>query len=210
MGFLDDYALIGNEATEKILLTPSVGVMPRFSPTGGNDAPTPVRELGLQPYGALKLFFRRPEGVQGASGKPRARIGMRQFCHENFPCGGLTRRLRRGAGLASLWGAHTFLSMAKEKCAKESQRHGTTGKRLLLPILTAGLAMSRAMELDSFHKLLERARARLFPPSKWAGLFPSAAYRRSAPPQVALGRLKWRCLGRFCVAWIFLLHKRPA
>ena len=30
-----------------------------------------------------------------------------------------------GAGLAALWGAHTFLSMAKEKCAKESQRHGT-------------------------------------------------------------------------------------
>ena len=149
----------------------------------------------MQPYGALKLFFRRPEGVQGASGKPPASIGMRQFCHENFPCGGLTRRLRRGAGLASLWGAHTFLSMAKEKCAKESQRHGTTGKRLLLPILTAGLAMSRAMELDSVHQRLERARARLFPPSKWAGLFPSAAYRRSALPRLALGRLKWRCLG---------------
>ncbi len=121
------------------------------------------------------LFFRRPEGVQGASGKPRASIGMRQFCHENFPCGGLTRRLRRGAGLASLWGAHTFLSMAKEKCAKESQRHGTTGKRLLLPILTAGLAMSRAMELDSYHLRFERARAHLFPPSKWAGLFPCVA-----------------------------------
>ena len=40
------------------------------------------------------------------------------------------------------------------------------GKRLLLPILPAGLAMSRAMKLDSFHQLLERARARLFPPSK--------------------------------------------
>ena len=69
------------------------------------------------------------------------------------------------------------------------------GKSPLLPILTAGLAMSRAMELDSFQQLLERARARLFPPSKWAGLFPSAAYRRSAPPQAALGRLKWRRLG---------------
>ena len=31
--------------------------------------------------------------------------------------------------------------------------------------------------------------ARLFPPSKWAGLFPSAAYRRSAPPQLAWGKL---------------------
>ena len=38
--------------------------------------------------------------------------------------GGLTRRLRRGLGLAVPRGAHTFLSMAKEKCAKESQRHG--------------------------------------------------------------------------------------
>ena len=160
----------------------------------------------MQPYGALKLFFRRPEGVHRASGKPRASIGMRQFCHENFPCGSLTRRLRRGAGLASLWGAHTFLSMAKEKCAKESQRHGTPeaarpaarrglrsavapsglsstsvrcthppGKRLLLPILTAGLAMSRAMKLDSYHLRFERARAHLFPPSKWAGLFPCVA-----------------------------------
>ena len=97
----------------------------------------------------------------------------------------MTRRLRRELGLAVPWGVHTFLSMAKEKCAKESQRHGTPGKSPLLPILTAGLAMSRAMELDSFHQLLERARARLFPPSKWAGLFPSAAYRRSAPPQLA-------------------------
>ena len=55
--------------------------------------------------------------------------------------------------------------------------------------------MSRAMELDSFHQLLERARARLFPPSKWAGLFPSAAYRRSSPPQLALGRLKGKPVG---------------
>ena len=31
--------------------------------------------------------------------------------------------------------------------------------------------MSRAMGSGSFHQLLERARARLFPPSKWAGLF---------------------------------------
>ena len=40
------------------------------------------------------------------------------------PSGGLTRRLRRGLGLAVPRGAHTFLSVAKEKCAKESQRHG--------------------------------------------------------------------------------------
>ena len=69
------------------------------------------------------------------------------------------------------------------------------GKRLLLPILTSGLAMSRAMELDSFHQLLERARARLFPPSKWASLFPSAAYRRSTPPSLGWER------GKISASW---------
>ena len=68
--------------------------------------------------------------------------------------------------------------------------------------------MSRAMELDSFHQLLERARARLFPPSKWAGLFPSAAYRRSSPPQVALGRLNQRELGYYVAAWVASLHRK--
>ena len=156
------------------------------------------------------------------------------------PCHGGEGRADYGAGveLAVSWGAHTFLSMAKEKCAKESQRHGDyedgprrcapwasacgspfgavlglgslrspAGKRLLLPILTAGLAMSRAMELDSYHLRLERARARLFPPTKWAGLFPSAAYRRSAPPQLAQGILKRWCLGCCCAAWRPLQRK---
>ena len=55
--------------------------------------------------------------------------------------------------------------------------------------------MSRAMKMDSFHLLLERARAHSYPLSKRARLFPSAAYRRSAPPQVALGRLKGKPVG---------------
>ena len=48
----------------------------------------------------------------------------------------------------------------------------TRRKRLLLPILTAGLAMSRAMELDSFHQLLECARARLFRRQNGRAFFP--------------------------------------
>ena len=31
----------------------------------GIDAPTPAREKGLQPYGALYCFEWRPKGVQG-------------------------------------------------------------------------------------------------------------------------------------------------
>ena len=116
------------------------------------------------------------------------------------------RRLQRrpaplrvaGFGLREPFG----LSSTSVRCAHPP------GKRLLLPILPAGLAMSRAMKLDSFHLLLERARARLFPPSKWAGLFPFAAYRRSAPPRLTLGRLKWRCLGCFGVARMVLQHRK--
>ena len=52
-----------------------------------------------------------------------------------------------------------------------------------------------------------RSCARLFPPSKWAGLFPSAAYRRSAPPQLALDRLSQRELGYYVAAWVASLHR---
>ena len=102
-------------------------------------------------------------------------------------------------------GGKYFLSKRK-KVPKKARGTATTGKRLLLPILTAGLAMSRAMELGSFHQLLERARARLFPPSKWAGLFPFAAYRRSAPPQLALDRLNQCELGCYGVGWMASLY----
>ena len=110
---------------------------------------------------------------------PLARPQAQAFCRW-----GLTRRLRRGRWGCRPDGGSYFLSTRK-KVPKKARGTATPGKRLLLPILAAGLAMSRAMELDSFHQLLERARARLFPPSKWAGLFPSAAYRRPAPAQLA-------------------------
>ena len=106
-------------------------------PPVGSDAPTPARGQGLQPYGALTLFFR--------------------------------------------W--------RKKSVQKKASGTATPGKRLLLPILTAGLAMSRAAELASLRMQSCALGARLFPPSKWAGLFPSAAYRRSASPQLAVGIL---------------------
>ena len=152
-----------------------------------------------------------------------------QLCRKKIPCWGMTRRLRRGWWGCRPEGGSTFFrserKYQRQHAARRLQRRPAPlrvagfglrepfglsstsvryahppGKRLLLPILTAGLAMSRAMELDSYHLRLERARARLFPLSKWASLFPSAAYRRSAPPQVAWGKLKWRCLGCSSVA----------
>ena len=88
-----------------------------------------------------------------------------------------------------------FFRWRKKSVQKKASGTATPGKRLLLPILTAGLAMSRAAWLARFRMLSCALGARLFPPPKWAGLFPSAAYRRSAPPQVALGRLKGKPVG---------------
>ena len=158
----------------------------------------------MQPYGALDCFWWRSEGGAGGRAESPPACSIRQqLCRKQVPRWGMTRRLRRELGLAVPWGVHTFLSVAKEKCAKESQRHGTTGKSPLLPILTAGLAMSRAMELARLRLLSCALGARLFPPSKWAGLFPSAAYRRSAPPQLAVGILIPCRVGSFNVAWAF-------
>ena len=66
-----------------------------------------------------------------------------------FPDEGLTRRLRRGWWGCRPDGGKYFLSKRK-KVPKKARGTATPGKRLLLPILTAGLATSRAMELASY------------------------------------------------------------
>ena len=89
------------------------------------------RGLGLAvPWGARLLRVAIRRGCRGASGKPPCIASMgNNFAVSKSPWRGLTRRLRRGLGLAVPRGAHTFLSVAKEKCAKESQRHGDSGKK---------------------------------------------------------------------------------
>ena len=83
----------------------------------------PTRPLAHTPV--LCGYADSPKGVQGGERKATLLAPQRETtAMENSPCWGLTRRLRRGLGLAVPWDAHTFLSVAKEKCAKESQRHG--------------------------------------------------------------------------------------
>ncbi len=129
--------------------------------------------------------------------RPQAHISCR---------GGLTRRLRRGRWGCRPEGGQYFLSKRK-KVPKKASGTATTGKRLLLPILPAGLATSRASKWRVISCAYARSCARLFPPSKWASLFPFAAYRRSAPPQVASGRLNQCVLGCFGAAWVVSQRK---
>ena len=171
------------------------GVKGGKSCRGGMGTPTMTRR------GARK----RP-GVQTGSG-PSARCAA--ILLQERPLPGLDApTTARAVGLPPRGGQY-FLSKRK-KVPKKARGTATTGKRLLLPILPAGLAMSRAMELSSFHILFERARARLFPPSKWAGLFPSAAYRRSAPPRLAWDKLNQCRLGCYIAAWIILQRRKQA
>ena len=131
----------------------------------GLDAPSPARGQGLQPYGALDYFGWRAEGVQGASGTPPARSA------ERCPCGGLTRRLRRGLGLAVPRGVHTFLSVAKEKCAKESQRHGDSGKKASIAHFDGGARYVARSGVDQLRPTVVRARSSPFSAAKMGGPF---------------------------------------
>ena len=173
----------------------------------GSDAPTPARGQGLQPYGALTLFFRwRKKSVQkkasGTATPEAARPASRNSQISAFralPCPALV--FAQACQSLTAFGscAHWAHAPSRPKLRPAVAPSGLSsssvrfahppGKRLLLPILTAGLAMSRAAELTRLRMLSCALGARLFPPSKWAGLFPSAAYRRSAPPQSAWGRL---------------------
>ena len=165
------------------------------------------RESGAYHFNGPLVNLLRQATQRGAGDEWKATCLCR--CTPTLPEGNPLRGIdapttARTVGLPPRRGKY-FLSKRK-KVPKKASGTATTGKSPLLPILTAGLAMSRAMELGSFHQLLERARARLFPPPKWAGLFPSAAYRRSAPPQLALGRLNQCELGCYGAGWMASLY----
>ena len=152
-----------------------------------------------------------PKGCRGRAESPPASGITRQLCRKQFsvkrPDAPTTAR---EWNLPSHGALTLFFRWRKKSVQKKASGTATPGKSPLLPILAAGLAMSRAAELASLRLLSCALGARHFPPSKWAGLFPSAAYRRSAPPQAALGRLKWRCLGCFDAAETFLQRRKQA
>ena len=93
-------------------------------PPAGPDALTPARAGAGRPMGRSIASGGDPKGCRGRAESPLLAATGNNFAEEIPLAGGVTRRLRRGLGLAVPWGAHTFLSVAKEKCAKESQRHG--------------------------------------------------------------------------------------
>ena len=94
------------------------------------------REAGIQwiqpPKAVSDPEFRQTtSGAHGSANRadclPRGKPFGAPAGAQLLPTGPDAPTAARVMGLAALWGAHTFLSMAKEKCVKESQRHGAVG-----------------------------------------------------------------------------------
>ena len=120
---------------------------------------------------------------------------------------GLTRRLRR-----EWWGCRpeegsTFFRSERKYQRKPAARR-LREKGFYCPFCRRGSQRRAQWSWTAIPNACARSCARLFPPSKWAGLFPSAAYRRSAPTQLALGRLSQRELGYYVAAWVVSPHRK--
>ena len=152
---------------------------------------------GLQPYGAFICFGRRTEGFQRASGKPFGAPAGANPC----PRRGLTRRLRRGLGLAVPRGAHTFLSVAKEKCAKESQRHGDSGKKASNAHFDGGARYVARSRVGQLTHAIVRARSSPFSAVKMGGPFSLRCLSPLCFGAVGVGHTYPLQVGKFQCGW---------
>ena len=110
-------------------------------------------------------------------------------------------------GAAAPTGDSTFFRRERKYQRKRAARR-LREKALYCPFLKEGVRNVARRPVGEITPTFVRARAHSFPLSKRARLFPSAAYRRSAPPQVALGRLNQCVLGCFGAAWVVSQRKK--
>ena len=106
--------------------------------------------------------------------------------------------------------SHFSFGGERKVCKRKPAARRLREKALYCPFLKEGVrnVARSTVGLPTF--TFVRARAHSFPLSKRARLFPSAAYRRSASPQLAAGRLTPCRVVCFGVAGVFLQRKRPA
>ena len=124
-----------------------------------------------------------------SKGRPESPL-VRPQAHT--PCHGGEGRADYGAGvgLAVSWGAHTFLSMAKEKCAKESQRHGDSGKKASIAHFDGGARyVARSMVGQLTHAIV-RARSSPFSAVKMGGPFSLRCLSPLGSPAVGAGQTR--------------------
>ena len=145
-----------------------------------------------------------PKGVQGGERKATLLAAIiDNFAVSNSPWRGMTRRLRRELGLAVPWGAHTFLSVAKEKCAKESQRHGDSGKKPFIAHFGGGARYVARSGVGQLTPTIVRARSSPFSAVKMGGPFSLRCLSPLCSPAVGGGQAYPLRVGMTPVAWRF-------
>ena len=155
------------------------------------------REAGIQwiqpPKAVSDPEFRQTtSGAHGSAIRadclPRGKPPVRPQPQTPAPRWGLTRRLRRGLGLAVPRGAHTFLSVAKEKCAKESQRHGDSGKKPFIAHFGGGARYVARIIVGQITLTIVRARSSPFSAVKMGGPFSLRCLSPLCSPAVGGGQ----------------------
>ena len=132
-----------------------------------------------------------PKGVQGGERKATLLAAIiDNFAVGNSPLAGNDAPTPARIGTGRPMGrSHFSFGGERKVCKRKPAARRLREKALYCPFLKEGVRnVARNMvKLTTF--TFVRARAHSFPLSKRARLFPSAAYRRSAPPQLAVGIL---------------------
>ena len=177
------------------------------------------REAGIQwiqpPKAVSDPEFRQTtSGAHGSANRadclPRGKTPLNCARRRKTFLPGTTRRLRRGSRACSpMERSPLFFRWRKKSVQKKASGTATPGKSPLLPILAAGLAMSRAAELASYACYRVRS-CSPFSAVKIGGPF---SLRCLSPLCFAAGGMVQTYplrVGRFVMTWIFLHCKRPA
>ena len=179
-------------------------VFRRLRPEGSRGASEkpPCFSAGIFiPRGVFRQL--RPEGDWGRAESPQCARRRKLL-----PRRGLTRRLRRGLGLAVPRGAHTFLSVAKEKCAKESQRHGDSGKKPFIAHFGGGARYVARSIVGQITHAIVRARSSPFSAVKMGGPFSLRCLSPLCSGTVGCGHTHPLQVGMFqCGLYIFATQK---
>ena len=135
-----------------------------------------------------------PQGLSSSTGCPVSHSSLPvALLASHPPCGSLWAAPK--APLGPRFPSGQFAALTRRE------------KALYCPFLKEGVRNVARSTLGLPTWTFVRARAHSNPLSKRARLFPSAAYRRSAPPQLALGRLSQRELGYYVAAWVVSPHR---
>ena len=196
-------------------------------PPVGLDAPIPARGQGLQPYGALTLFFRwRKKSVQkkasGTATPEAARPASRNsqisaFRARQCPalvfaqaCQSLT-----AFGSCAHWAHAPSRPKLRPAVALRAvlvlgSLRSPAGKKPFIAHFDGGARYVARSKVGQITHAIVRARSSPFSAVKMGGPFSLRCLSPLCPPQLAWG-IRTPCgLGCFVVSWDFLQCKRPA